>query len=94
MRPGRCRNIAEVSDVSAFASAETRGMELRLWLDGDDPVSGRLGANAEAAVAFTGWLGLLGLLEAEMASGRAEAATDGPSGQLGPGGDTELGEHV
>lgn len=69
-------------------------MELRLWLDGDDPVSGRLGTDAQGAVAFRGWLGLLGLLEAAVASGRTEAATDGPSGQLGPRGDAELGEHM
>lgn len=88
------RNIAEVSDVSAIRPAQTRGVELRLWLDDDQPVSGRIGSDAHAAVPFVGWLGLLGLLEELVASGRACATDDGPSRQLGAGGDPQLGEHV
>ncbi len=69
-------------------------MELRLWLDGDDPVSGRLGTDAQGAVAFVGWLGLLGMLEGLLASGQAGAAGDGLGSQLGTRGEPELGEHV
>lgn len=74
--------------------ADTWTMELRLWLDSDDPVSGRLGADAQSAVSFVGWLGLLGVLEGLLTRGWAQATSDGLSGQLGAGGDPELGEHV
>ena len=94
MTAGRRRNIAELSDVSGFGRAQTGVVELHLWLDGDDPVSGRLGTDTQAAVAFVGWLGLLGLLEELVASGRARATGDGPGGQLGAGGEPELGEDV
>ena len=87
-------NIAEISDVSEFAEAESVSMELRLWLNDDDPVSGRLGTDADVAVGFVGWLGLLRRLEDLLAAGRARVTADGSSGQLGPGGDPELGEHV
>ena len=69
-------------------------VELRLWLDGDDPVSGRVGFDAQGAVAFVGWLALLGLLEELVASGRTGTPGDGPGGQLGARGQPELGEHV
>ena len=94
MTAGGTRNIAEPSDIFAFLRAQTALVELRLWLDGDDPVSRRLGANAQGAVAFVGWLGLLGLLEGLVASGLTGAPSGGPGGQLAAGGDPELGEHV
>jgi hypothetical protein len=65
-----------------------------LWLDGDDPVSGRLGTDAQVAVTFVGWLGLMGLLEGVLASGFAAPTSDGPGGQLGAGSEPELGENV
>ncbi len=71
------------------------GVELRLWLDDEDPVSGRLGVDAVHATAFVGWLGLLGILEGLLVgSGPALAAGDGPGRELGAGADPELGEHV
>lgn len=90
----RMGNIAEISDVSDFGEAESVSMELRLWLNDDEPVSGRLGKDADVAVGFVGWLGLLRRLEDLLAAGRARVTADGSSGQLGPGGDPELGEHV
>ena len=69
-------------------------MELRLWLDGDDPVSGRLGTDAEHVTAFVGWLGLLGVLEALLSSEPARAAGGDPSGQLAAGVHPQLGGHV
>jgi hypothetical protein len=77
-----------------WAEAETGGMELRLWVDGDDPVSGRLGVNDQGAVAFVGWLGLLSVLEKLVASGSAQAPGDGPGGQLGARGHPKLGEDM
>lgn len=67
--------------------ADTWSMELWLWLEDDDPVSGRLGADAQSAVAFVGWLGLFGVLEGLLAGGRAQATSHGQSGQLGARGD-------
>lgn len=92
----QCRmgNIAEISDASEFAEAESVGMELRLWLNDDDPVSGRLGTDADVAVGFVGWLDRLRRLEDLLAAGRARVTADGSSGQLGAAGDPELGEHV
>ena len=70
-------------------------VELRLWLDDDDPVSGRLGVDGRHATAFVGWLGLLGLLEGLLVgSGVALPAGDGSRRELAAGADAELGEHV
>ena len=79
---------------SAFGRAQTGAVELRLWLDGEDPVSGRVGADAQGAVAFVGWLALLGLLEELVVSGRTATPGHRPGGQFGARGQPELGEHM
>jgi len=65
-------------------------MELRLWLDNNDPVSGRLGVDGLHATAFVGWLGLLGILEGLLGSGLALPVGDGPRRELAAGADPEL----
>ena len=94
MTTGRQGNIAELSDVLCVWRAHTGRVELRLWLNGDDPVSGRVGADAQVTVAFVGWLGLLGVLEGLVASGSVCSTGHGLGGQLGARAEPELGEQV
>jgi hypothetical protein len=56
------------------------------------PLSGRVTAEGEEPVGFSGWLGLLRILE--RLTDLAEVASDGLGGELPAGGHPELAEDV
>jgi len=75
--------------VPAIASGAVR---IEIDVDEVHPLSGRVAGEGDEPIVFTGWLGLLRVLE--RLTGLDEVATDGLGRELSARGHSELAEDV